>query len=501
LGYETFLPLEAMFDIEDASFAGDVFPWLNGDVVLAYREFDGPLSANQNDILMILPVSDMFLAASRLNRIIEGQNLAERDTYRGVELYIGDKSTMALTPHVVLVGSTELVQAALDLQAGEGESISEQPAYQAIQAAVPEDALAFAYITGENAPAVLSLLLSGAETPDPLFEVAGDVLRDRRGEEALETLLLTGEVNSAGFILQQGRQRPLTLEASVVVYTDNAPSGDSTGEFDTSLLDLVPRSAMIVHRGTDVDAAINDLLVALPFSNFAGRMLAGFPLNQTVGSLSGLIEDPTANDVQTAITGMLSALESNADFDLEGDLLDHLTGSYVVALLPSPNEPVPFLNTPFDTILMAKVNDGDAALVGATQLIEMLLGVQDLPTETIENQTFSSVRLSGSGDAVIRLGIVDDTLIIGTGRSPEQALAAQRGDNRLTHEVRWQVFTEDDAPTPDLYVDLNGVYNTFFPAPGGTLGSSEGIRFGLTASLQYRGDGVFSVDMVMTLPS
>ncbi len=499
LSYESYLPLALLFDVEDPAFAQDIFPWLGGDVILAYRQFDAPLSADESDILMVLPTRDAFLAASRLNRIIEEQHFGERETYRGVTLYIGDTSTIAVTPDVVLVGPVELIRAALDLHAGEGEPLTAQPSYRAIQAQVPAGALAFGYLSGDDADGVLSVLLNGESAPDPLLQVAGDVLREVRGQESLETVLLTNRVDGAGFVLKPGSLIPVMLEASVFLHAVDTPLRNNSAEFDASLLDLIPRSAMIVHHGTDVQAAVDDLLVALPLSNFGGRVLGAFPVNESLGSRSGLIEDPNAAEVEAAVNGFLSSLETVTDFDLEADILDHLSGSYAIALLPSPNRPAPVLNTPFDTLFLAKVEDGEAALAGATRLIEILTGIQELPAETIGEQTFNSLRLQGSGDAVLRLGLVDSTLVIATGDAFGQVLAARRGDNRLIGENRWQMFTEDDAPTPEWYVDINAVYNTFYPSAGAPSAGQSFFR-GLVANTDYLGNGLYSVNLRVTLP-
>jgi hypothetical protein len=67
-----------------------------------------------------------------------------------------------------------------------------------------------------------------------------------------------------------------------------------------------------------------------------------------------------------------------------------------------------------------------------------------------------------TGDVVIRLGVVDDILIVATGNGLELAHDAGRGDNRLTKDERWQRVTRDEIP--QLYVNLNTVYNTFLPA-------------------------------------
>jgi len=496
ISYEGFLPLGLLFDVEDASFVQDVLPWLSGDIVVAYREFQAPLATDESNILMIMPTSDAFSAASHMSRIIQGQQRGDTATYRGVTLSIGDKSTIAVTPEVVLVGGIELVQAALDLRAGEGEGMTAQPDYQAIQAATPDDTLVFVYVSGDSASGILSALLNTQTTPDPLLAVAGEALRDLRGQDALDATLLTGSVNSAGFVIKPVILRPVMVEASLLLNTDITST--DTNELDTTMLDLIPRNAVIVHQGADIHAVVHDLLVALPLSNFGGRMFGAFPVDQSLGTSSNFIEDPSAAEVESAVNGFLGSLETLADFDLEADFLDHLSGGYTVALLSTPNRPVALLNTPFQTLIMAQVEDGEAALAGATRLLEMMLGAEGLPTEEVGGYTFTAARVGGAGDAVIRLGLIDNTLVIVTGDALEQALDAQRGDNRLTNETRWQLFTDNAAPQPELYVDINAYYNTFSSLGG--ISPTQSFFRGLVANTDYLGSGVYSINLRMTLP-
>jgi hypothetical protein len=496
MSYENLLPLGLLFDVEDASFVQDVLPWLSGDIVVAYRQFEAPLTTDESNILMIMPTNDAFLAANRMSRIIQGQQRADAAVYRGVTLSIGDKSTIAVTPEVVLVGGQELVQAALDLHAGEGERMTAQPDYQAIQSAASDDALVFGYIPGENASGILSALLNTQTTTDPLLAVAGEALRGLRGEDALDTALLTGSIHSAGFVLKPVLLRPVIIEANLLLNTDIAAHDSSA--LDTTMLDLIPRNAVIVHQGTDVQAVVHDVMVALPLSNFGGRMFGAFPVNQSLGTSADFIEDPSAAEVQAAVNGFITSLNTLADFDLEADFLNHLSGGYTVALLSTPNRPVALLNTPFKTLILVQVEDGEAALAGATRLVEMMLGVEELPTEEIEGYTFTAARVGAADDAVIRLGLIDNTLVIVTGDALEDALDAQRGDNRLINEARWQLFTQNGAAQPELYVDINAYFNMLSLAGGSSF--SQSLFRGLVANTDYLGSGVYSINLRMTIP-
>jgi hypothetical protein len=86
-------------------------------------------------------------------------------------------------------------------------------------------------------------------------------------------------------------------------------------------------------------------------------------------------------------------------------------------------------------------------------------------------------------------------LVIGTGTAAQLALDAQRGDNRLIVQDRWQNLSPDDR-IPYVYVDVNAFYNTFLPQPGSPtalLISHAGIHS------QYLGDSLFKLDLLVAL--
>jgi hypothetical protein len=73
----------------------------------------------------------------------------------------------------------------------------------------------------------------------------------------------------------------------------------------------------------------------------------------------------------------------------------------------------------------------------------------------------------------LRIGSVDNLLVLATGDALDLALRARVGDNQLIDTERWQgfarplAFEQGGEGLPYLYVDLNAAYNTFLPVAGG----------------------------------
>ena len=456
--YDGFIPL-TLLDVEGTTFAQDILPWLDGEIVLGYRQFDDRLEILPDDVLMILPTVNFFQSASRLGRIIQGQDLPDEQQYRETNIYVGDKTSIAIAADAVLIGSTEMIQHALDVRAGEGERLSDQPAFQAVVESSPEDAVVFAYLSGDDALAALSLMLSGGTDTGPLFSVLGEVLNAIGDPNALETVVLNTPWEAVSVTLDAGLlSQPGVTLATATFYGPELPTLSNTIGLNSSVLDLIPRNALFAYGGEDVTSELFNVLVMLSMAGYLDSMLAAFP----IGVGDDLVPDaPLPEDLREAVTSFMTVLDETAQFNVETDLLDHLSGPYAIVFLPRPNDPTPILETPFDLLLLAEVKDGEAALEGALHLAEMVLGL------TFEDDVVNDVRVrvareERTGDVVIRLGVVDDILIVATGNGLELAHDAGRGDNRLTKDERWQRVTRDEIP--QLYVNLNTVYNTFLPA-------------------------------------
>lgn len=497
LEFQPFASLDALIpltplDVEGVSFNNNILPWIGDEILIAYNQFGDELRVDDEDLLFILPTTNALLSASSLSSVIQGQDLLERETYRDATLYLGDRATIAFTPAAVVIGSTEMVKAALDLQAGEGISLIDEPAYRALAPHLPEDGLLSAYIKGDEARRALSVLVSGSEEAAPLIAALGEALSTKRGEATFEQAALGNSLGAIAVSVQPDTLRINSVRATLTLYDADQPQQAAVEDFNVAVLDAIPQNAMIVHTGTDAAGAVYDVLYTLPLTNFLGEILAGFPVDVTTAAANDLLDEPTATSIESAVNGLVEAFDRFGDFDLEADLLQHLTGSYIVALMPRPNNPSA-LNTRYDVLVVAEVSDGDAAVEGLAQAAQVALNLESLETITLTDFTFQTV--PGRGEAAVAMGTVDNLLIVGTGAAVEAAVNAHGGDNRLVERERWQSVSEDSVP--NLYLDMAPIYNTFFPQPGAP---AFAILNQVSADTTYVGGGVYVVNVLVTIP-
>lgn len=488
-GFDTFFPLDS-FDMESASFTETVLPWLNNEVIVAYHQLGAQFEAETEETLLILPSRDAFMSASFLEAVVEAQDLGERETYRDVIIYKGDQTSFAFLPTAVLVGRDELLYAALDTMNGESPALTADPVYQQVRASMPEESLISAYVSDDTAARALGVLLSGSDAADPFLGALNQLLVERSEERSPERLLLSGSVDGIGVSLYYDPVRSTNLEADVVLHTVDAPEPQDAA-FDPAVLAFVPRSAMLVQSGADASSTAAGALYSVPFFNFASQALASFPLLQPTGAV---LPTPTAADVRLAVNSFLDAVEPLVD--VENDLLATLNGSYSLALLPRPNNPLPGTDMPFDLLLVVQTDSktsAETAQASASTLLETF--VAPLEDETLDEYTFETLRTTDTGETLLSVGAVEDLLVLGTGSAAQQALAAQRGDNQLIQQERWQNLSADDQ-IPYVYIDVNAYYNTFLPAIGGPAVrpvSQLGIQS------RYLGDNLFQLHLLVAL--
>jgi hypothetical protein len=490
MGYDDLLPLAGLFEIDGVSFTQDVVPWVKDEFVVAYRQIDSQLKTKPEDVLLILPTSDVFKAASGLSSITGAPGAFKKDAYRDVPLYVGDRGAVALSPSAVFIGSEDAVRAALDIQAGEGRSLTTSPAYQAVRGASAENPLVFGYVTGDSAVRAVGALVSGAKQTEPLLSALGSALNDTRSGFGR---LLAGALDGVGVSLDVNEAG--TAYTADVTFHSSADNTAGTAKVDPALLELVPRTAMLVHGGSDLPALIREGLLALPLSNFSGDMLGGLSTRPVLDS-NPLVSPPTADDLRGAVNAFLEALSSVNGFNLDKDLLAHLSGGYVVTMLPRPNTPTPVLNTPFDVLLVAKVDDETASVKGAAQFLSAVFSLDTLDPETIAGWDFTTLGPKG-GEAVFRIGAKDGTLILATGGAAQSALNAGRGSNRLVDQDAWKTLSQDT--TPELYVDTMPFYNTFYPSPGG-MANDPTSQLRLAAHSGLLQNGLSHLVVTVSLP-
>ncbi|MBN8619831.1 MAG: DUF3352 domain-containing protein [Anaerolineae bacterium] len=494
--YYDYIPFASLFDIEGTTFVNNIFPWLGDDLVVAYRSFDAALSAQPQDTLIIIASTNLLSALNALTPIINEQDLPSREEYRGITIYIGDKTAIAVTAPAVFIGPLELVRAGLDVQAGVTEPLIAQPAYQAITAASPTDAFLSAYVTGDYLLPALNGLLSGRAQSVEIYRALGEALATQFNATNFEKLLLDGGFDGAGISLVRDRLGR-HLNASAFFHSRDAASPLQLTEFDSSLLEMIPRNALLVHSGTDFNAFVEDALTILPLSNFAAEMFTGLPI-RTAGTLSESVGLPTAANLQAALESLKIVLEAGADLDLQQDVIEHLSGGYTVALLPRPNNPVPLLNIPFDLMLVGEVDDGAATTASLIKLLQTVFNITADEAQTSSDWTLTT--LSNDGRPVFTIAHDQEHLLITTGDAARLALDAERGDNRLINLPAWQQF--EDMTQPALYVDAYMFYNTFFPSEllGGGFVVGENNRERIVMQVHPPVNDLHQIALTVTLP-
>ena len=490
-GLESVIPL-TLLDVDDASYMQDVLPWLGDEIILAYRSFGPDLQGD--DRVLLMPTRDVLQSASSFSRILEAQDILKQEDYNGTTLYLGDKTTIVFTPQAVLIGTTDAVKAVLDVQAGNGARMIDQQAYRMTTQNVSEQAIAFGYIDGDEVLPSLSVLLEGSESALPILQDINEALSAYRDDVSLEQLVLNNALDGVGFTLQADTLRQEAVHVRLTLYDEDYAATPVEADFASTVLDLLPQNAMLVQSGTNAQGAAYDLLTVLPLANFASQVVGAFPVQPSTATTSGALTVPTAGDIEQVLGGLLMTLNQQANFDLDHDLLQHFTGSYAVALLPRPNDPLPPLNLPYDLLLVADVDDPEEALDGAIRLTEILLAQDALSTVDVEEMPFRVVEYNG--DPVLWLGTVDNMLVLATGTALDQALDARIGDDRLINRERWQKVSEDGIP--HFYLDIPAMYGTFFPQLAGP--QLQQIRQ-LGAQTEYMGDGLFQMKLTVTLPS
>ncbi|MBZ0282307.1 MAG: DUF3352 domain-containing protein [Anaerolineae bacterium] len=494
MGYEDFMPFSTLFDVEETSFETNVLPWLDGELVLAYQQFDAALQISVDDLLIILPTENLFNAAAAMSAVINGQDLPTEETYRTVLIYVGDQAAVALTSRAVFIGGLDAIKAALDVQAEASPRLTDTVSYQTALAAAPEDPLVWGYVAGDYLMPALNGLLNGVTESEALLVAFGGALSQMRTDTRFETLLLNGGFDSAGVGLSVA-DNDETLHAALIFHAESAPSSTAT-TFDDNLLSLIPRNTLLAQSGTDLSGFLYTAMTAMPLSNFAREIFGGLPI-QTVGTGSDLIDAPTAEDVINAVNAFTSAISRFDDFDLEGDLLAHLHGNYALALLPRPNNPVPFLNTPFDLLVVTQATDAEAASAGITHLLGAFYNLQPRELEALDGWALTGLAPDAEGDPVFILAVKDNLFILSTGEAAASAIAAERGDDRLIEQDSWQTLSE--IQRPDLYLDANVFYNTFFPSAGGQVSNVDNrVRVAATAGTAE--DGIYKLDVTVTVP-
>lgn len=492
---EDFFPI-GLFDLEAFDFGQLILPWLGDEMLFVYGNLNPDFTLSDADFLWLFKTDDAFAALAALQPVLEGQDnnlFAEPENYKGITIYDGDKAALAVAPNAVLVGSPTMLRAAIDAALGDSERLVSGLTYVQVRAEAPPDAPLFAYLEGDHAARALSVLLGGGDAALPLLNALGQAVNDANRGNTLASALLTGDVDAISMVVSPDIAGLENVHAVVTVHTQLTSPVDSP-DVSGEILAFIPRSAAIVQSGSDATTAAYTTLLALPLANYLGTLAGQFPLPVTDSPITEIAPLPSGMDLRSALEGFTQALNEISAYDLEDDLLNHLDGSYAVVVIPRPNAPTPLLNTPYDLLILAQVDDADTARAGVVALVEAYLGADLFEDESLAGETFAVIRQPRSQETVLSVGVVDDVLALGTGTAVALALDAQAGDNRLIDQPRWQTLSAERAP--QLYIDINPYFNLLAPQAGG----GQPLPFlQLGVNSRYLGDGMYELDVLVTL--
>ena len=460
-GLEQALPLQQLNTEALPIFARDFAPWVEEQVLLAWRA-PGPAAQSP---LLILPTRDVLQAAASFSSILEEQDLLRRELHQGQTLWLADRSSIAFAPGAVLIGPEALVRAALDVQAAAAPRLLDAAAGMTERDTAPAGQILSGWLRGEKTLRALAALLSGSEESAPLLSAFGQTLAAFDSQSLLQQLVLQGEAQALTFSLATDALRLNVLRLTLQLHHDDAAASETPTAFNAAVLEAVPRNAMLVVSGTEARSLVFNLLAAMPLSNFGGQLLGAFSAQESAGADNGLLAPPDADTIQQTISNWLAALWDQADFDLEHDLLRRLNGSFSLALLPRPNDPLPPLNIPVDLLLVAEVDDGQAALDALERLVTLTLDARGLERREADGTQLRVLPGDGFSGPLLQAWSADGLLLLGTGAAPEAMRLARAGDDRLIDRARWQALAQE-AP-PQLYLDIAPLYATLLPGAAG----------------------------------
>lgn len=464
-----FFPLDSL-DTEGVTFENTLLPWLNGEVIIAYRAFDDTFTPVEP--LLILPPVDSLWAAQHLGVVTAAQDFPAQEMYHGWTIYSGDRTALAVLPTVVLIGSAEVIKAALDTVYAAAPRLIDTPAAAAMRTSI-DNTTAFAYLDGAYALPALSRALNDDTSAVPLLATFAEAA-------ALPAIEAVG----ASFTIEPFTNR---LDGVLLLYM---PDTDLSALSDSRVLNAIPRRAMLTVSTSQIESLLTVALHTLPLSRFAGDVLGGFGI-VSPGETPAY---PTATDIQAAGTSFTTALETVLDIDLRADWLAHLDGDYALALLPNLNNPTPTLSAPFDALLIAPVIDGEAAQMTTTRALSALLRL-DFAAAEVEGEPFQTAFDPRTGEPILGVGVVDELLIIGTGDASAESVRALRGDNRLVATPRWRTLGfADRSEEALLYADLNTLTLLRQSPTGGAVETGVG-QLGMWARAD---ESVFRLDITIS---
>lgn len=262
----------------DLRWTEDVATWFDGRVTIAVSDIPLQPAADGSEpmpeMLVVLGSTDAEAARAAIDRLREeaGQDVAFSETeHRGVTVTTTDdeQGAYAVTDDAVLFAPTAAeIQAALDVRAGEADSLAAGDRLRDAAAGLPDDWLTFAlYDLGD--------LMSAALESEATTDVSAEPLR---------ALLADQSMSGAVAVTADGDRLALTS-------VSDAPTGDFQLEnAERGLADEVPGDAVYYADGGNIGPALAAFITAMKES-VAGEPEAADQIETAEAALGGDLEE------------------------------------------------------------------------------------------------------------------------------------------------------------------------------------------------------------------
>jgi Protein of unknown function (DUF3352) len=379
----------------------DVRPWLGREAAIALLDSGGATAGS----LVVIDVSDR----SRARAFLQRSQSATSSTYSGTTIQTLGSVSVAFVGHYLVIGQDATVRQAIDLAAGRGRSLADNPTFASATRGLPSGRVADGYMTAGGTRSLLA-------PQGGLLGLAGTLLNH-------PALIATGlALSPAG-----GGARLMVHEVLDPALQRSAPPAFQA--FSPSLASAVPASALAYLGVAGLDRAVGRLLGA------AGR--SGAALGAILARARGTLSAPEV-------------------LSLAGDLKALLGGQ--VAIWVTPGSPTPSL------AVLTAAEDEASARVDLARLQGPLTRLFTVPgAGPGQAPTFDQRSVAGIGISSLRLApgleldyaIQSHRLVIATAVAP--ILAALGPGPRLVDKSAYTRALSDrpSRVTSLLFLDFS----------------------------------------------
>lgn len=462
-------------DLQDQlglTFTDDIQPWIGRHVGMAITDlnYQSLVGEATGEFVMLVEARDARKADEFVTKFTQGVG-ANSDTtfgeseYEGVAIYVQDGGdeplAVAQSKKIVFISnSVPALQRLLEVQAGNADPLSKDAAYIDLQRQAPQDVLFSFYFPGEALVRINSENQQSLGLPLPNNQAA---------LEAVRGAIVNFSVVDAGVRLDLfGAYDESLLPASNIALLKLAP-GQAT-------LERLPEDALAYVLGTRLDLVLESIRTSLDES------------------------DPGAFDEA------MESFEQQFGFNPASDLIAHLNGDYVFALLRDPNSF--FARNELGEIGFAVVaqSGNDAALQTTLGQFNVFLEDNGTPAtgQSLGGIDAFSLGVAPGADPAVCYGVGQNWL--GLASSAEIFSAVYQPTATLAgstaHQAMWAAFPAGTAPV--FYADVPGIVRLTQDSPLAaespideeTLTALAPIR-AVAAGAQPYANGMFRVTLIV----